>query len=180
MMQSGVYSYPGTSRIAYGTAFTEALQRELELVPARRVYVLASGTLARTTDALDRLRGVLGDRCAGVFARMGAHTPRTDVVAAVTAHTPEWLWLSTGIRAVDHAVEDLCSINPKPLSDATSFHALRLLGTGLRAVKANSANLEARLDCQLGSWLSIMGSSAGVHKGASHRIGHVLGGTADV
>ena len=31
---------------------------------------------------------------------------------AVTVHTPEWLFLSTGIRAVDHAVEDICSINP--------------------------------------------------------------------
>ena len=26
-------------------------------------------------------------------------------------HTPEWLWLSTGIHAVDHAVETLCSID---------------------------------------------------------------------
>jgi alcohol dehydrogenase class IV len=24
---------------------------------------------------------------------------------AITLHTPEWLWLSTGIRAVDHAIE---------------------------------------------------------------------------
>lgn len=37
-MQSGIYSYPGTSRIAYGTDFTEALCRELDLVGARRVY----------------------------------------------------------------------------------------------------------------------------------------------
>ena len=28
-----------------------------------------------------------------------------------TLHTPEWLLLSTGIRAVDHAVEDICSLN---------------------------------------------------------------------
>jgi maleylacetate reductase len=26
---------------------------------------------------------------------------------AITLHTPEWLWLSTGIRAVDHCVEGL-------------------------------------------------------------------------
>jgi len=81
-MQSGVYSYPGTSRIAYGTAFTEALQRELELVPARRVYVLASGTLARTTDALDqparRARRPLRWR---IFADGRAHAAY-DVVAA--------------------------------------------------------------------------------------------------
>ncbi|RPI30549.1 MAG: iron-containing alcohol dehydrogenase, partial [Hyphomicrobiaceae bacterium] len=28
---------------------------------------------------------------------------------AVTRHTPEWLWLSTGVRAVDHCVEGICS-----------------------------------------------------------------------
>jgi maleylacetate reductase len=107
--------------------------------------------------------------------------PRTVILdPAVTVHTPEWLWLSTGIRAVDHAVEDLCSISSKPFSDGTSFHALRLLGRGLRAVKSDPKDLPARLDCQLGSWMSIIGSSAGVEKGASHGIGHVLGGTAGV
>jgi maleylacetate reductase len=99
---------------------------------------------------------------------------------ALTLHTPEWLWLSTGIRAVDHAVEDLCSINTQPISEATSFQALRLLGRGLRAVKKDPSDLEARLDCQLGAWMSIIGSSAGVQKGASHGIGHILGGTAGV
>ena len=99
---------------------------------------------------------------------------------AVTVFTPEWLFLSTGIRAVDHAVEDLCSINPTPFSDGMSMHALRLLSRGLVAVKADPKNLEARLDCQLGAWMSIMGSQNGVAKGASHGIGHVLGGTADV
>jgi maleylacetate reductase len=98
----------------------------------------------------------------------------------VTVHTPEWLFLSTGIRAVDHAVEDICSINPQPLSDGTSIHALRLLSRGLRAVKADPSDLQARLDCQLGCWMSIMGSQNGVQKGASHGIGHVLGGTAGV
>jgi maleylacetate reductase len=99
---------------------------------------------------------------------------------AVTTHTPEWLFLSTGIRAVDHAVEDLCSINPTPFSDGMSLQALRLLSSGLPAVKADQADLDARLNCQLGAWMSIMGSQNGVSKGASHGIGHVLGGTAGV
>ncbi|HKW53515.1 MAG TPA: iron-containing alcohol dehydrogenase [Stellaceae bacterium] len=99
---------------------------------------------------------------------------------AVTRHTPDWLWLSTGIRAVDHAVEDLCSVNGTPLSDATSLHALRLLANGLRRSKEDAADLAARLDCQVGAWLSIVGSQSGVDKGASHGIGHVLGGTAGV
>ena len=54
--------------------------------------------------------------------------PRAVILdPAVTVHTPEWLFLSTGIRAVDHAVEDICSISPTPFSDGTSLQALRLL-----------------------------------------------------
>jgi maleylacetate reductase len=50
----------------------------------------------------------------------------------------------------------------------------------LAAAKSDPDNLDARLDCQLGAWLSITGSQNGVTKGASHGIGHVLGGTAHV
>jgi maleylacetate reductase len=107
--------------------------------------------------------------------------PRAVILdPAATIHTPEWLFLSTGIRAVDHAVEDICSINSQPFSDGTSLHALRLLARGLAAAKSDPDNLDARLDCQLGAWLSITGSQNGVTKGASHGIGHVLGGTAHV
>lgn len=107
--------------------------------------------------------------------------PRVVILdPALTRHTPEWLFLSTGIRAVDHAVEDVCSIAPAPFSDGASLHALRLLNRGLRAVKADPDDSAARLDCQLGAWMSIMGSQNGVPKGASHGIGHVLGGTAGV
>src|SRR5215831_3372483 len=36
--------------------------------------------------------------------------PRAVILdPAITMHTPEWLFLSTGIRAVDHCVEGLCS-----------------------------------------------------------------------
>jgi maleylacetate reductase len=107
--------------------------------------------------------------------------PRTvilDPVASVP--TPEWLFLSTGIRAVDHAVEGICSVNGQPISEGAAFHALRLLGKGLAAVKTDPADLGARLDCQIGAWMSMVGSQTGVSVGASHGIGHVLGGTAGV
>jgi len=107
--------------------------------------------------------------------------PRSVILdPGITVHTPEWLFLSTGIRAVDHAVEDICSVNGQPIAEGASYHALRLLGRGLPAVKAESTNLAARLDCQIGAWMSMVGSQTGVSKGASHGIGHVLGGTADV
>ena len=289
-MNPGVYRYPQMERVIYGSPIAEVLGAEVDRLDARAVYVLASGTLARATEVVTTVRRVLGNRCAGVAGKIGAHTPRADVVEAanaareagadllltvgggsitdaakmvglclgndvtapagldayravissdgsvrrppvnapavrfiaipttlsagefnanagctdtirqvkesfthplmaprtvvldpgVTVHTPEWLWLSTGIRAVDHAVEDLCSINSQPMSDAASIHALRLLGTGLRAVKSDPSNVAARLDCQLGAWMSMVGAQTGVTKGASHGIGHVLGGTAGV
>lgn len=97
-----------------------------------------------------------------------------------TAHTPEWVWLSTGIRAVDHAVEALCSPNTNDYCDADALHALRLLSRGLPRVKADPADMAARLDCLIGAWLSMTPVIAGVPMGASHAIGHILGGTCDV
>lgn len=98
---------------------------------------------------------------------------------AITVHTSEELWLSTGIRAVDHAVESVCSHQPQPFVDANCLHALGMLSRSLRAVKKRPDDLDARLECQLGVWLA----SAGIGQidwGASHGIGHQLGAVAGV
>jgi len=98
---------------------------------------------------------------------------------ATTVHTPGWLWASTGIRAVDHAVETVCSRKPQPFTDATCLHALRMLSRSLRANQADPADLEARLETQLGVWLASTGLGR-VEWGASHGIGHQLGAVAGV
>lgn len=289
-MLSGVYRFPPMESVIYGRPFAQALGEQVEQSDAHSVFLLASGTLNRETDMVEQVRRALGNRLAGVFARIGAHTPRTDVVEAANAartagadllvtlgggsvtdaakmvafclgndvkdsaeldnyraqvsadgkivrpqtrapavrtvtvpttlsageytasagctdtvrqvkesfghplmmpksvvldpratlHTPEWLLLSTGIRAVDHAAEDICSPECQPISEGASYHALKLLGRGLSGVKADPLDLDARLDAQLGAWMSMIGSQTGVPKGASHGIGHVLGGTAHV
>ncbi len=107
--------------------------------------------------------------------------PRAVVLdPAVTVHTPEWLFLSTGIRAVDHCVEGVCSGEANPYGDAQALHGLALLCRGLARVKADPADLAARLDCQLGSWLSMAPLAGGVPMGASHGIGYVLGAMFDI
>ena len=99
---------------------------------------------------------------------------------AVTVHTPEWLFLSTGVRAVDHCVEGVCSGEANPYGDAQALHGLALLCRGLARVKADPGDLAARLDCQIGSWLSMAPLAAGVPMGASHGIGYVLGAVFDI
>jgi maleylacetate reductase len=94
---------------------------------------------------------------------------------AVTRHTPEWLWLSTGIRAVDHCVEGVCAKEAHAYGDAQAQKGLALLASGLPRVKAAPDDLAARLDCQMGTWLSMGPLASGVPMGASHGIGYVLG-----
>src|SRR6202790_1386980 len=102
--------------------------------------------------------------------------PRAAILdPAVTVHTPEWLWLSTGIRAVDHCVEGLCSREAHPYADAQALMGLSMLAQALPRVEANPGDLEPRMDCQIGTWLSMGPLSTGVPMGASHGIGYVLG-----
>ena len=107
--------------------------------------------------------------------------PRAVILdPAITVHTPEWLFLSTGIRAVDHCVEGICSNEAHPYADAQALRGLSLLTRGLPRVKADPSDLAARLDCQIGSWLSMGPLASGVPMGASHGIGYVLGAMFDI
>ncbi|WP_234990018.1 iron-containing alcohol dehydrogenase [Altererythrobacter xiamenensis] len=99
---------------------------------------------------------------------------------AITVHTPEWLWLSTGVRSVDHAVETLSSDKSNDFADGLAESALKLLVEGLPRVKADPDDLEGRLKCQVGAWQSMISIIGGVPMGASHAIGHILGGTCNV
>jgi maleylacetate reductase len=107
--------------------------------------------------------------------------PRTVILdPKLTLHTPHWLWLSTGMRSVDHAVESLCSPYGNPFVDGTALQALRILPDALRRSKRDPDDLEARADCQTGMWLAQTGMWSLVPMGGSHGIGHVLAGTCAV
>ncbi len=107
--------------------------------------------------------------------------PRVVVLdPAATLETPPELWLSTGLKAVDHAVEQLCNPQRAPFGDALAKDGLFRLGQGLRATKRAPQDLDARLECQFGMWLAISGASSGRGMGASHAIGHTLGGSFGV
>ena len=102
--------------------------------------------------------------------------PRAVILdPALSVHTPEWLFLSTGIRAVDHCVEGICSREAHPYADAQALKGLSMLASGLPRVKQNPRDLDARMDCQIGTWLSTGPLTSGVPMGASHGIGYVLG-----
>jgi maleylacetate reductase len=107
--------------------------------------------------------------------------PRAVVLdPAMTLSTPPGLWFSTGMKAVDHAVEQLCARVRSPYADALAEAGLKTLAAGLAATRERPDDLDARLDCQIGMWLAMSGAGAGQGLGASHAIGHTLGGTYGV
>ena len=286
MELKGRVAFGRMETVTFGRPANEALLEEIKNYDANRVFLLASGTLNRNTDEIDKIRRSLGNKCVGEFFDMSPHTPRKDVIAATklamektadlivtfgggsltdaakaialcisnnitevrkmdelrngnsvdggtligpsipqitipttlsggefsaisgvtdessktkelfrhpgimpkvvildsapTIHTPEWLFLSTGIRAVDHCVEGICSMHSHPYGDAQAIQGLSLLSSGLVSVKNNPSDLEARLNCQLGTWMSMAPLASGVPMGASHGIGYVLGAAFDI
>jgi len=276
------YTYLPLERVIFGRPAAEAAAAEAARIGAKRVFMVASKSLARETPVVRAIADALGERYVGLFDGCIAHTPWPSVIEAadrvraaapdliltvgggtpidtvkilqlclahgvtepeglerlrsteikearpspvrqvvvpstlsgaefsnigggtdlrtrlkhsfsgadigarsvildpeVTLHTPAWLWLSTGVRGVDHAVEALCSIEAHPYCDGLALHALRLFAQALPRTKSAPADLEARLACQQASWLAAS-TIARVNYGASHGIGHALGAAADV
>ena len=70
--------------------------------------------------------------------------PRTVILdPEATLDTPDWLLFATGIRAVDHAVENYCNARANPATEALSLQGLRLLSRALPAIKKNPRDLGA-------------------------------------
>lgn len=97
----------------------------------------------------------------------------------VTLATPRDLWLSTGIKAVDHACEAMWGPRPHPVTDALATEAIRTLRVALPATAADPDDLDARQDAQLAGWMSMAGV-VNVRVHLSHTLGHQIGARWDV
>lgn len=107
--------------------------------------------------------------------------PRAVILdPAATLETPMELMLSTGMRAMDHAVEHWCSVRPHPLTDGLALQAMEMLAANLPVIKSRPEDLDARLNCQIAAWLTQTGGTHLVPNGASHGIGYILGGYAGI
>jgi len=74
--------------------------------------------------------------------------------AALTLATPVELWLSTGIRALDHAVEGFLADGEHPFNDLMALEAIRRLFESLPRAKASPGDLDVRTENQLAAWFS--------------------------
>ncbi len=97
---------------------------------------------------------------------------------ALTVDTPAWLWASTGMRALDHAVEGSYSTRHQIVTDTLATRAIALLTEhllpSLQTDGDHENELDHRVQCQLAAWLSIFGMS-NTRSGISHALGHQIG-----
>ncbi|HEY7198725.1 MAG TPA: iron-containing alcohol dehydrogenase [Candidatus Dormibacteraeota bacterium] len=111
--------------------------------------------------------------------KVGRRDPRMlpDAViydGELAVRTPMRLWLSTGIRALDHAIEGYLAEGDHPLSDACALEAVRRLFATLPRAAADPSDAAARTENQVAAWLSytLPGPTAG---GLSHTMGKQIG-----
>jgi maleylacetate reductase len=96
-----------------------------------------------------------------------------------TLFTPEKLWLSTGLRALDHAVEGFLYGGEHPVEDVTGLEGARRLVELLPRSKREPENVEARLELQLAAWLAYFGP-LNTPMGISHALGRRIGASYGV
>jgi len=116
--------------------------------------------------------------------KRGFADPRTvpEVVVLdpeATIFTPEKLWLSTGIRALDHAVEGFLYGGDHPITDVTGLEGARRLMEYLPLSRRAPEDQEVRLQLQLAAWLSYFGP-ANTPMGLSHELGRRIGASYEV
>lgn len=97
----------------------------------------------------------------------------------VTLHTPERLWLSSGIRALDHAVEGFLFGGEHPATDVTGLEGARRLFQYLPRTRKKPADAEVRAELQVAAWLAYF-APANTPMGLSHELGRRIGASYQV
>jgi alcohol dehydrogenase class IV len=106
--------------------------------------------------------------------------PRSVILdAELTLATPMRLWLSSGIRALDHAVETLYAPGAHPIGDVLALEAIRRLFDALPRSFQQPGDLETRTGLQLAAWMSFFGE-INTPMGLSHNLGRRIGATYNV
>lgn len=124
---------------------------------------------AGMTDPATHEKIILGHPFCG--PRLMIHDPKLAMTS------PEWVWLSTGVRSIDHCVENFCRMQPMDEElDEAMLRGVCLLVPSLLFTKKNPNNdQDARAKALEGVACAMLGLNKLVLPGASHGIGHQLG-----
>src|SRR5438477_3493970 len=135
-----------TKAVAFALAMGLDLSDPLAADKARRLKPASDGLLPHlaipTTLSAAELSGLAGFTTETEHEKVGLRAEAMIPTAVffdaeLSLQTPLELWLSTGIRAADHAVETLLASGSHPLPDTLALEALRKLQASLLATRAD-------------------------------------------
>ena len=153
---------------------TKAVARQLGYPAQVSVPTTLSGAeWAHRVGVTDQATGKKGG-----FADARAVPPVVVLDPEATVFTPEELWLSTGIRALDHAIEGYLFGGPHPITDVTGLEGARRLVRDLPRSK-REPDVQLRLDLQVAAWLAYFGP-LNTPMGLSHGLGRRIGASYQV
>ncbi|MFV5503100.1 maleylacetate reductase [Acinetobacter sp. 226] len=94
----------------------------------------------------------------------------------LTLTLPLEMSITSGINAIAHAAEGLYAQNGNPIMSLLAEEGIRALAEGLKKLKTDSQNIEARSLCLYGAWLCgyVLGN---VGMAIHHKLCHTLGGS---
>jgi len=96
-----------------------------------------------------------------------------------TGDTPADLWLSSGVKCLDHNVERLYSRNHHPFSDALALRSITMLFDNLGRGFGDPADIDVRGNLLFASWMAQF-CTKNVNVGVGHAIDHQLCGYYDI
>lgn len=96
-----------------------------------------------------------------------------------TLELPVGMTVTSGLNAIAHAAEGLCSSERNPISTLMAIEGMRALAGGLPTIVATPRDTGARSDALYGAWLcgTVLGT---VGMAIHHKICHTLGGSFDL
>ena len=101
--------------------------------------------------------------------------PNTVILdAAIASSTPADLWCATGLKAMEHVVEKLYTVDRNPVVDNMCLEAGKLFHRYLPRCQDNPEDLDAFTQCHI-ALVGVGFHGRGVHKGLSQVIGWQLG-----
>ncbi|MBI4190422.1 MAG: iron-containing alcohol dehydrogenase [Betaproteobacteria bacterium] len=77
---SGEFKTASGTSVVFGLGAVQRLREKVEDCGGKRALVITGRTIATKTDLLERVKSVLGDRCAGVYSGVLQHVPRRCVI----------------------------------------------------------------------------------------------------
>ncbi|MCW3006319.1 MAG: hypothetical protein JWP17_945 [Solirubrobacterales bacterium] len=178
----GIVSFGGGSAIDGAKMIAATLAERRGLAPADVPHVAIPTTLS-VAELFGG--GGLTDAAGDKKPMQGVSRPLDAVIydAELTVATPLDLWLSSGIRALDHAVEGVLAEGAHPFSDVLALEAVRRLFASLPQVRSDPSDLAARTTNQLAAWFSytlpqqsafglshVMGKQIGARHGIPHGV----------